>query len=74
VRYKRAFFVVFVILVCGLGLWWYSSNQINEAAANNRLADFQWFQYEWYGMLIFMGGVALFVFFTGIAVKNWIGM
>lgn len=73
-KYKRAFFVAFVIVIVGLGLNLYSSNQINTELEAHRMPNYQWYQYQWYGMLIFIGGITLFVFFIGVAIKNWIGM
>jgi hypothetical protein len=73
-KYKRAFFVAFVVLIVGLGMNWYSTNQINADIQAQRVPDFQWYQYQLYGLLTFGCGVALFAFFIGIAIKNWIGM
>lgn len=73
-RYKRAFFVAFVVLVIGLGLYLYSTNQINSEAEAGRLASFEWFEYQTWGLMIFGCGIALFAFFIVVAVKNWIGM
>jgi len=73
-KYKRAFFVAFVVLISGLGLNWYASNQIDSAVQADRMPSLELFQYQWYGLLIFGFGIALFVFFIGIAVRKWIGL
>jgi len=73
-RYKRAFFVAFIITVVGLGLWWYSSNQIDLAVKSGKIPSFEWFEYQFLGMMIFGFGIALFTFFIGTAIKKWIGL
>ena len=73
-KYSRAFFVAFVILIIGLGLYWYSTSQIDAELEADKMPSFQWFQYQTWGLMILGFGIALFVFFIGVAVKNWIGM
>lgn len=66
--------MAFIVLIVGLGLYWYSSNQIDLDVQAGKIPSFQWVQYQTGGLMILGFGIALFIFFIGTAVKKWIGL
>jgi len=64
-RYKRDFFVAFVLQVIGLGLYLYSTNEIEAY----RFPSSEWFGIQTWGGIILIFGIALFIWY---AVKHWI--
>jgi len=72
--YKRDFFVAFVVLVVGLGLYLYSTNEINSEIEawpyrfpSSPLTE--WSNIQTWGIIILGFGIALFIWY---AVKHWI--
>jgi hypothetical protein len=72
--YKRAFLVAFVILIVGLGSYFYSGNEINSFNAANpyNFGNDNWIAYQLFAEFIIGLAIALFIAICIKGIQSWI--
>jgi len=73
-KYKRAFFLAFIVTIIGFIIYWNYTNQIHAELNANRIPDLELFQYQFWGEMILFLGIGLFGLFIAIGLRNWIGL